>query len=957
MRAMSFCKCPAVAVFAVGLLAFGMGAYGQEFAWVPVGAVSTDGGSIVGYSGGTATCPAESTTIELMCGYEYVIEFDLRIAGWGAAAGSPTLGTYQVAVDSTQYGDLYAYSGVDHGPLDGCFQATKVCHEFDMGTMSFTPCPYVYCDVFGPGDPACPPTGCNTCMDSPYFVFTGILATKAVSTANMNYAWGATTNAGQCKTDARCSGNLKNCSDTIGSTDCPAGETCTVGLCPSYYGGTLKLVAPATAAGSYTFGFDPASSSTFMNNCGGSPINGVVLTSATVDMVSGACCVGSGPSVVCNSFVCEPDCAPPDKFFPGEVCTGDGGTFDCPSCENDAQCNDSDACTNDHCNLAIQECEYTLTYDPMTECCDTVAGAICTIDDGNVCTADSCDPSGYPCINDPAGAAGVACDDENACTHTDQCDGVNPYPLGCAGTDINSEPCVDPSECAWGPPNEGPYDCEGGFCLCSLSTPLCFFFDDDCYEEGDPVYGTVSIGVGSELITGGQFLLEYDTTCLEFVSIGVCAGSPFENEIASIVDEDTGQVFYAVTVDPFNPMAGATIGPEDLACAEFIMLDNCGPCDVCFLSVNPKNTILTNNLGYSVVLDICEGTDCSEEIWLETDIDLVVPDGAEVNSECDLPTAVVTWDPPYAEAECEVPDIECVAEHDGGVPIDHLIWYGGVFPQGTSYFSCTASIEQCDVEVTKVWTVNVSDQQALDVYVQLSPVMNPGLFSRCITFELFDDCVGDPTVYSQVLWFDGPYNFDGKARLELKVPKGQYHCITAQDLLHTLRSWDLIECVDGVYVAEFRGDPLLDGNWLIGGNLDAFAGLGGENHIDILDFGMFMAEIAAGADYPDGNTDCDTPGPHGDINADGHVDVLDYNFIMDNYLAESKNACCPDAGSSAPLTSITVKELRAMGLGHLAVADLNNDNVVDNADMAAYQQGVRPASVDRVRKDTKALGR
>ena len=43
MRAL-YCKCPAMAVFAVGLLAFGMGAYGQEFAWVPVGAISTDGG-------------------------------------------------------------------------------------------------------------------------------------------------------------------------------------------------------------------------------------------------------------------------------------------------------------------------------------------------------------------------------------------------------------------------------------------------------------------------------------------------------------------------------------------------------------------------------------------------------------------------------------------------------------------------------------------------------------------------------------------------------------------------------------------------------------------------------------------------------------------------------------------------------------------------------------------------
>jgi hypothetical protein len=233
---------------------------------------------------------------------------------------------------------------------------------------------------------------------------------------------------------------------------------------------------------------------------------------------------------------------------------------------------------------------------------------------------------GYPCVHDPAGAAGWACDDENACTHTDECDGVNSYAGGgCSGTDINTETCVDDTDCVWGPPNEGPYSCVGGFCECSLSTPLCFFFDDDCYEEGDAVYGTVSIGIGSELITGGQFLLEYPPDCIDFVSIDTCPGSPFQNVIASTVDEAAGQIFFAVTVDPMDPMAGATIGPADLACVEFIMMENCGPCDVCFLSVNPKNTILTNNLGQPVVLDICEGTDCSDEIWMEPTIDLTVP--------------------------------------------------------------------------------------------------------------------------------------------------------------------------------------------------------------------------------------------------------------------------------------------------------------------------------------------
>jgi hypothetical protein len=100
-----------------------------------------------------------------------------------------------------------------------------------------------------------------------------------------------------------------------------------------------------------------------------------------------------------------------------------------------------------------------------------------------------------------------------------------------------------------------------------------------------------------------------------------------------------------------------------------------------------------------------------------------------------------------------------------------------------------------------------------------------------------------------------------------------------------------------------------------------------------------------GVVYNDNDTPCGTAGPNADINGDGTVSASDYAFIIRNFLTSQKLCCCgPQSGSEAnPVSSITVEELQAQGLGDLAVADLNGDGVLDSADMDAFSQGARPA--------------
>jgi hypothetical protein len=318
---------------------------------------------------------------------------------------------------------------------------------------------------------------------------------------------------------------------------------------------------------------------------------------------------------------------------------------------------------------------------------------------------------------------------------------------------------------------------------------------------------------------------------------------------------------------------------------------------------------------------------------------------------------------------------------------------GGTFPAGASSFCCYAvaddpcgAVAGCDVfhgggandcardgttgKQIGCWTVTVNDQTSLDIDVQLAPPIThndrDGELTRCIKFSLYANCIEDPVIFSDDVTFGGIYNFLGKARGKIKVPgTAQWGCITAQDQFHTLRScytFGAGDCDDGQLRSQFSGDPEFGGNWLVGGNLDAWKKFveGADpslDVIDILDFGTFVSQF--GVTYPDNDTPCATTvGPNADINGDGTVNMADYNFVLNNFLFSSKDCCCgPQAADLPPaLVEVSVDQLRQMGLDDLIVADLNSDGVVNADDMDAFMQGVRPAksSNDRSGKGVRS---
>jgi hypothetical protein len=418
-------------------------------------------------------------------------------------------------------------------------------------------------------------------------------------------------------------------------------------------------------------------------------------------------------------------------------------------------------------------------------------------------------------------------------------------------------------------------------------------------------------------------------------------------------------------VDPFGGEGPG--GRAVLATVTFTKASGCTNCIFTFGDEKLHATFLADMAGQP----ICADTKPSKEIHENDKLTLKVPDDVKVNVDCDAATAVVEWEKPWASSSCwyegcddqqdkcyEV-NVDCWGYGPDGQDFTHLANSGGELPQGLSVFGCSATSKVCGDSLDAGWTVTVNEYATLDVEVQLEPVIvdlkEP--LVRCINFEVYADCVQDPVLVQAELPFGSKWDFIGHFSGEVKVPKGaHYVCITAMDQLHSLRAVADVVCADdGIYYAVFKGDPKhFGGNWLTGGNLDAWKKdnpNASHDVIDILDFGQFVANYLRPVNP---NTSCedkhgigDPPVGHADINGDGIVDGLDFAFIMRNFLQHSKGACCPYDGIgdvTVGRSEVSVRELGQMGMRDLGVADLNGDGLVNTDDMAAFLGGAGPVS-------------
>ena len=152
--------------------------------------------------------------------------------------------------------------------------------------------------------------------------------------------------------------------------------------------------------------------------------------------------------------------------------------------------------------------------------------------------------------------------------------------------------------------------------------------------------------------------------------------------------------------------------------------------------------------------------------------------------------------------------------------------------------------------------------------------------------------------------------------VDLHVPvAASAPCLTVRDTLRTLATRMEPAVQGAVYVAS---------GTLVGGDSN------GDNAVDILDFGLFVGDVGI----------LTARESRSNFNADLLVSSADFTFITLSFL-RSGESCAPGAQGRTPLDRVTVKQLRRMGLGDLAAADLNHDGALDTADIAwALQHGL-----------------
>ena len=227
-------------------------------------------------------------------------------------------------------------------------------------------------------------------------------------------------------------------------------------------------------------------------------------------------------------------------------CSGDSGTTAAAiSVESDGEVagdaeTAQDGCLVDECPGG-DACKIAIC-DPVTEACSfqyVEAGTVC--DDNNACTSgDQCNGSGI-CSS----ATTVECDDGDPCTENN-CS----VETGCV-----HPPSDDGSPCSDGNPCTVQDNCSGGSCV---GAPLqCDESDNPCEVPGgcDPTTGECQVTVLADgsLCTDGNACTT-GTTCLE----GTCSGGEDTN-----CNDDN-----VCTTDTCSPKSGCVNGPNNDPCSD-----------------------------------------------------------------------------------------------------------------------------------------------------------------------------------------------------------------------------------------------------------------------------------------------------------------------------------------------------------------------------------------------------
>jgi hypothetical protein len=311
-------------------------------------------------------------------------------------------------------------------------------------------------------------------------------------------AAGSADTTGQCGVSlAETCGNDGKCNGAGACTKHPANTPCAPASCPSG-SATKTLGKTCNGTGSCSVGGGSQACAPF--TCGGQQnCRDTCVTNA--DCVAPNTCVGN----VCGKKPGGAPCSSTDQCTTGLFCT-DGVCCSSASCGACKACNATGTCQNDD-GTSCTATDMCHVSDGMC------SGGACQrapipCDDNNPCTADSCNAQ-TGCVHAPL--TGGTCNDQNACTQTDSCQngvctGSNPVTCGgasgckMAGTcnpatgQCSSQNMPNGTDCNDGNACTQTDECQGG--VCQGSNPVSCPGADQCHVAGtcNPANGQCTQG-------------------------------------------------------------------------------------------------------------------------------------------------------------------------------------------------------------------------------------------------------------------------------------------------------------------------------------------------------------------------------------------------------------------------------------------------------------------------------
>jgi hypothetical protein len=423
------------------------------------------------------------------------------------------------------------------------------------------------------------------------------------------------------------------------------------------------------------------------------------------------------------------------------------------------------------------------------------------------------------------------------------------------------------------------------------------------------VGGELSVGIDVSALTAGavgaQLRIGYDATRLAFA--GADAGADMPVLVTAVDDGSSVRVSTAVAPGG-NGSSPVTSG--NVARIRFrALVPFCGATDCVTMAAGDAGNVLATGGAATVPF---AGVVFTRASALDAPVFAGVP--ADVTLPADAGTAAGAYVPqPTVTASngCGARTVTLSIALPGGVTA--TAW-PAAFPVGTSTVTWNAAGAGGAAHTASAH-VTVLDHQVASLHVRLvGTIVGPTAgFDQELRVGFPSGQFTTATVHFSATGVGVPTD------VEVPVAAG-YPCISVKDPAHTLAAAGMAPVIGAIYVPA---------NDLIGGEAND------DNMVDILDFGIFVGDRGGGK----------LPGDRSNWNRDGVVGSADFTFISLQFLSQG-GSCVGSFTGGRPRDRVSIKELRRLGLGDLAVADFNHDGWLDRADILLYAQGAetRPAT-------------